>query len=200
MSRFNPTRASFMSRNSSISNGNKMETDSINNEIIAENNDFDSQQNDGDELGQSFNRNSSFRKSSLRRHSKRSTTSSHQKSAAPPPPINGDDEGQIHIAPLPPFLNGNPFFDEDTTTAAGDDKQRQQLTQQQQRSYEVLSSIILEESPSVADSKPTPKVSAKKEGIYDDYFLLLTCVHYLFGQQPNLISQKFSFQWHIILL
>lgn len=131
MSRFNPGRSSFMSRNSSISNSNRMDSDSINGVEDLEQPD--------DELQQSFNRNNSFRKSSLRRHSKRS-------SQFQPPDV---ENGNLHIAPLPPFLNGNPFFDDETKPA--------DLNPQQQRSYEVLSSIIMEESP------PT-KSSAKKEG------------------------------------
>lgn len=167
MSRFNPTRSSFMSRNSSVSNSNRMDTDSINNELANHSlggEEPDQISNEGagdDQLQQSFNRNNSFRKSSLRRHSKRSGQFQRPASEV----VSDGANGQIHIAPLPPFLNGNPFLDDqepqsgNTSTGTGAD-----LNAQQQRSYQVLSSIILEESPSTFSSTPA-KGTNKKEGL-----------------------------------
>lgn len=183
MSRFNQARSSYMSRNSSISNSNRMDTDSMNggNDLEPETDGSREAQAEDEFQGSGgFNRNSSFRKSSLRRHSKRSNQS---KPLAPVAPLPGGEDGGggIHIAPLPPFLNGaanNPFYDNEDENPPDAATDLNGLSAQQQRSYQVLSSIILEESPqpTTTEKTKTPKSSrSKKEGtISPDFYLTFT--------------------------
>lgn len=168
MSRFNPTRSSFMSRNSS-----RMDNDSINNDLN-NNNEEDASVNSSelqDNDSSQFNRQNSFRKSSIRRGSKRSQLSTLQNAKNESDPnlaaqnVAADGTSKIHIAPLPPFLSGNPF---------GNEEDEQNKLQQQQRSYQVLNSIIFEESPAIPQPQPPPPSANtkskshhnKKEGIY----------------------------------
>lgn len=159
MSRFNPTRSSFISRNSSTRMDN--DTSSVN-ENSNPNDDDSASQNDANQQQdldmnmndlQSFNRNNSFRKSSLRRQSKRSmsylqqTKEANENGAFTNPKNSSSvsaslsssssssaDQSRLHIAPLPAFLNDGDEYSHDD-----------EIHQRNQR-YQVLSSIILEET------------------------------------------------------
>ncbi|CAF0817304.1 unnamed protein product [Brachionus calyciflorus] len=117
MSRYNPSRSSVVSAGSSSRNDLDSLNSNPNDESL-----YDDNNNNNDESQMSFNRNSSFRRSSLRRPSKRSTKDNDT--------IN---EAKIHIAPLAPFsINNN--------------NNNNSNNDQHQQRYHVLDSIIHEEN------------------------------------------------------
>lgn len=152
MSRYNPSRSSFISGTSS-----RMDADSSSIADNSTHNEEDFNEENEEDFSASFNRNNSFRRSSLRRHSRLSSTNpfqaprnlNQQDSVSSNNSDNQSDSNKIHIAPLPPFL--------------GQSTQEQQQPSMQQR-YDVLNSIIHEENTPVINTT-SPSTPSHNENI-----------------------------------
>lgn len=143
MSRYNPSRSSFISRTSSRMD---VESTSSFNENSANNDEDFNENQDNDDISASFNRNNSFRRSSLRRPSigKKSNAVSFQSKQEEEFETNFENsDKKIHIAPLPAFL---------------DDHQR----------HQVQSSVIHEEASPIAPNIRTNSADTSPSNISDN--------------------------------